>query len=285
LSAAAGLALALGSAFALNWGWLEQYGAARELPELTLRRPLHSLRLLFGNRAWLIGFWVGIAGWALYVGALALAPLSLVQGVSAGGIGILAALARRRGDTIDRPGWTGVIAAIVGLVLIAVSLAGGALTASHPRPAALAVWLGLSAVVAALTFMWRGGIAAGVLYGAGDVATKAAVFGGAWLAAAPLVLAAHGLAFVALQLGFQRADALQTAGAASLLTNALPIAAGLVLFHEQLPSGPLGTIRVLGFVLVIGAAGLLTGRRQVSSTTRSATSSRLPGQPSRNVAS
>jgi hypothetical protein len=46
-----------------------------------------------------------------------------------------------------------------------------------------------------------------------------------------------------------------------VLTNALPIAAGLVLFDEALPSGALGTVRLVGFVLVIGAAGLLARDR------------------------
>jgi hypothetical protein len=284
VSVGAGLALALGSAFALNWGWLVQHGVVRDLPQLSLRRPLQSLRLLFAHRGWLVGFVVGLAGWAMYVAALALAPISLVQAVSAGGIGLLAALARRRGDVVGRASWVGVAAATVGLVFIAVSLAGGAITAAAPRPPALALWLAVSGVAAAVTFFARGGVAAGVLYAAGDVATKAAVFGGAWLVVVPVVLIAHGLAFVALQLGFQRGDALQTAGTASLLTNALPIAAGLVLFHEQLPSGALGTLRVLGFVLVIGAAGLLSGR-QASSTTRSEITSHVPGQASRNAVS
>src|SRR5262249_27049151 len=247
--------------------------------------PLQSLAILFADRSWVIGFVVGLAGWAAYVAALALAPISLVQGVSAGGIGILAALAHRRGDAIDRAGWVGVGAAILGLVFIAVSLAGGALTAAAPSPGALAVWLAVSGVLAASTFFPRGGVAAGILYAAGDVATKAAVFGGRWLLVVPAILAAHGLAFVALQLGFQRADALQTAGTASILTTALPIAAGLVLFHEELPAGPLGVLRVLGFVLVIVAAGVLSGRSQASSATRSATSTRVPGQASRNVLS
>ena len=138
---ALGLALALGSAFALNWGWLVQHGATRDLPSLTLRRPLASLRVLFRDRSWLLGFTVGLAGWALYVGALALAPLSLVQGTAAGGIGLLAALAHRRGDAVDRSDWWGVAAAAAGLILIAVSLAGGAVSATRPQPAALSAWL------------------------------------------------------------------------------------------------------------------------------------------------
>src|SRR5207253_429041 len=82
--------LALASAAALNWGFLAQHGAAASLPRLTPRRPVRSLRLLFATRRWLAGFLVGIGGWALYTAALRLAPLSLVQAASAGGIGLLA---------------------------------------------------------------------------------------------------------------------------------------------------------------------------------------------------
>jgi hypothetical protein len=46
----AGLGLALASAGALNWGFFTQHGVASRLPALSLRRPLASLRLLFGAR-------------------------------------------------------------------------------------------------------------------------------------------------------------------------------------------------------------------------------------------
>jgi hypothetical protein len=89
------------------------------------------------------------------------------------------------------------------------------------------------------------------------VGTKAAVRGHVWLLLIPALLACHGLAFVALQLGFQRGGALATAGVASLLTNALPIAAGVVIFHEALPGGILGVTRALAFGLVVAGAALL----------------------------
>ena len=60
------------------------------MPPLSPRRPLASLRLLLGNRVWLGGFGTETAGWLVYVAALRLAPLSLVQAVSASGIAILA---------------------------------------------------------------------------------------------------------------------------------------------------------------------------------------------------
>jgi hypothetical protein len=99
-----------------------------------------------------------------------------------------------------------------------------------------------------------------VLYAAGDVGTKAAVGGGARLVFMVPVLACHGLAFVALQLGFQRGGALATAGVATLFTNALPIVAGVALYKEPLPGGALGALRVLAFAsVIVGAAVLARG--------------------------
>jgi hypothetical protein len=283
MTVGAGLVLALLSAFALNWGWLEQHGATQELPALSGRTPVRSLRLLFGNRTWLVGFVVGLAGWAFYVAALALAPLSLVQATSAGGIGILAALAHRRGHAAQ---WPAVYVAVAGLGLLAVSLVGGAPKSTTVSLGALIVWLSASAILAALLGV-RGsgaglGLAAGALYAAGDVGTKAAVHGGAWLLVVPVVLAAHGAAFVALQIGFQRGTPLATAGTSTLLTNALPIAAGVALFHEHLPGGALGVLRVIAFASVVVAAAMLA--RQPIETTRSAISMAEPALP-RNSAS
>jgi hypothetical protein len=268
MTTSAGLVLALLSAFALNWGWLAQHSAAQALPPLSVRRPLRALRSLFTHRGWVVGFVTGLAGWAFYVAALTLAPLSLVQAVSAGGIGVLALLAHRRGDRLPGSQWVAVAVATVGLALLGASLAGGD---THGRVAslgALALWLVVSAGIATLagtTGAWVAagaglGLAAGTLYAAGDVATKAATFGGRWLALVPIVLAAHGLAFVVLQLGFQRGRAIATVGSSTLATNALPIVGGIALFHERLPGGALGDARMLAFVCVVVAATLLARR-------------------------
>ena len=58
-----GLVLALGAALALNWSYVAQHTVATGLPPLSARRPLYSLRLLFGNLRWLLGMIVGIGGW------------------------------------------------------------------------------------------------------------------------------------------------------------------------------------------------------------------------------
>src|SRR5436305_3278937 len=260
---AEGLALALLSAGALNWSYFVQHGAASGLPPLTLRKPLRSLATLCGNRRWLVGFFTGIGGWALYVATLALAPLSLVQASSAGGLGVLAALT----GVTSRRERLAVGTAIAGLALLGVSLAGSNEAAGHVSLGGAAVWMVVSAAVAALAagpaanVIARGaglGIAAGILYAPGDVGTKAAVTGGFHVAFVPALLACHGLAFVALQLGFQRGGALPTAGLATLWTNALPIAAGMTVFGEPLPGGLLGASRIAAFGAVVTGAALLT---------------------------
>src|SRR3954471_10768585 len=189
MTLAAALALSLLSATALNWGYLTQHGAARDLPPLSFRAPIRSLRSLFSDLSWLAGFVVGILGWVFYVAALALAPLSLVQGISAGGIGVLAALARRRGDPTTRFQSRAIVVAMLGLALLAISLAGGTTNAHATKPGDVIVWLVALGVCAALSAssglrLAAGaslGVAAGLLYAAGDIATKAATFGGAWV--------------------------------------------------------------------------------------------------------
>ena len=47
------------------------------------------------------------------------------------------------------------------------------------------------------------------------------------------------------------------AGLATLLTNALPIAAGMIVFAEPLPGGWIGAIRIVAFAAVIAGAVLL----------------------------
>lgn len=263
MSLAGGLLLALASTVALNWGWVEQHHAAAALPPLSVRRPLHSLALLFRSRAWLVGFVTGIGGWVLYVAAVALAPLSLVQAISAGGIGVIAYFARSRGAVLSRFQLGAVIVSFVALALLAVSLGEGQAHSQAPSVRPLVVWLAVSAACAlaapAAPLVGGAGLgaAAGILYAAGDVATKGAVHGGEWLLLVPIVLAAHGLAFVSLQFAFQRGTALASAGLSTLLTNALPIAGGIFLFGEHLPLGALGDVRIVSFVLVVAAAALL----------------------------
>jgi len=269
-----GFAVAVASAVAIGGGYGLQHEGASSLPPLTLRRPLHSLGLLARHRRWTIGFFTGIGGWVLYVVALRLAPLSLVQAASAGGIGVLALRGR-----LGRAERLGVGAALGGLVLLAITLGAHAPT-GRGTIAGVAVWIAVSAAAAGGATLLRTapalGAAAGVLYAAGDVGTKAAVHGGTRLVFVPVLLACHGLAFVCLQLAFQRGAPLASAGLAVLWTNTLPIVAGAVLFSESLPGGWRGDVRVAAFVLVLLGAVALSRSQMPGGSTPSATSTGPP---------
>jgi len=179
-------------------------------------------------------------------------------------------LIRLRGGRLSGRERLAVAASVGGLLLLGLSLPSGTGHAAAPGWAAPLGWVAVSLVLAAVAAVpgaaaLRPGaglaVAAGLLYSAGDVATKAAV-GGVHPAAlfAALLLACHGLAFVALQLSFQRGPALATAGVATLLTNAAPILAGLLVFSERMPGGPAGIARGLGFAAtVLGGALLARG--------------------------
>jgi drug/metabolite transporter (DMT)-like permease len=267
-----GLLLALATAAAFNWSWVAQHTITSQLPPLTIRRPLRSLALLFGHRRWLFAFLIGVSGWGFYIVAVHLAPLSLVQAVSAGGIAFLAVLAQRAlGERLPRKEWAGVGVAVVGLVFLAASLAGGEQHARQASWVAVAAWFAASAVAAGFSvgplapLLAPGagfGLAAGLMYAAADVGTKAAWYGGCYLLLIVPVWACHGIAFSLIQLSFQRGRALATAGLSSFCMNALPIAGGILVYHERVPGGALGALRVLAFIcVVIGAAAVARKER------------------------
>src|SRR5207244_11124614 len=82
-------------------------------------------RLLLGDRPWLIGFAMESSGFLLYVAALALAPLSLVQSIAAGGIGVLAfASAHMARRQLTRVELAGVLLSVLGLAARGVSPVG-----------------------------------------------------------------------------------------------------------------------------------------------------------------
>jgi hypothetical protein len=272
MTAQIGLALLLtvASACLINWGYLAEHAAASTLPPLRARRPLRSLRLLLGSRRWLLGFASESAGFSLYVVAVALAPLALVQAVAAGGIGVLALLvARTTGSRLQTRERVGVAVAIGGLVLLALSLVGGSEQGGVGAWHGIALWLGASVAAATVTIGWGMtrpesgavlGAAAGILFAAGDVATKVLVGGGDHLAIAPAMIAFYAAGTVVLQMGFQRGRALTTAGIATLGTNAIPIGAAMTLFAEPLPGGLLGLLRIASFAAVVAGAVALAPR-------------------------
>lgn len=263
---ATGLLLALAASVVLNGSFYVQHEAASGLPPVSLRRPLHSLRLLFTDLRWFAGWLAGWLGWGLYILALRFAALSLAQAVAAGGVGLIAFLAARRGRMqLSRRERLATVACLAGLALVAASLAGRQVSAQSHDWRPVAAWVvacvllaGLSVVTSRRVLAAGAGLGAagGLLYAGGDIATKAAV-SSVGLVFVAVLLACHLLGFVALQLSFQRGNALATAGLSTLLNNTVPIAAGLVVFHEGLPAGVFGAVRVIGFLAVVLGAALI----------------------------
>ena len=86
---------------------------------MRVRHPLRSAADLFRSRWFAIGWGVAVGAWVLHVGALALAPLSIVQAVLSGGLVFLAVFAERFfGFRLGRRQWAGVIVTAAGLAII-----------------------------------------------------------------------------------------------------------------------------------------------------------------------
>ena len=207
-----GLLLAFLSAVTINLGFFAQHRASNTLPALSARHPWSALKVLFTDGRWLLGYVVGLAGWGLYVAALLYAPISLVQAVSAGGLGLLALFVWRVAHLrFSGREQAAIAASTTGVVLLCISFVAGA-----PRPATIAthtvaIWIGCMVVAAGMSwrpgslFMRPGaglGTAAGLCFAAGDVSTKAFV-SGRGLLFVPVLVVSLVLGFVALQLAFR----------------------------------------------------------------------------------
>jgi hypothetical protein len=261
-----GLCLALVSALAVNWAYTMEHDAVATLPPLTARHPFRSLRLLLRSRAWLIGLGTETLGWLVYVSALALAPLSLVQAVSASGIAVLAFVGvHGHPSRLSIRERLAVGIALLGLVLLSLSLVGTRPASHAPHgggavvciAAAAGAAIALTALRVPLSRAAALGLAAGLLFSNGDISAKLVSFGGIWLVALVPLVACYGAGTGVLQAAFQHGSALTAAGIATLVTNAVPIAAGFVLFGEALPHGLKGALQIAAFASIVASAGLL----------------------------
>jgi drug/metabolite transporter (DMT)-like permease len=268
------LVLALASTTLTSLAYLREHGAVVALPPLSLRNPLRSVQLLLASHAWLAAFAMESGGFALYVAALALAPLALVQSVAAGGIGILAVATARLGHRrLTTRESVGAGVSVLGLLFLSLSLIGGGDRGGHGSLVAIGLWLGgtcaAGAIVLTVGRAFVGaaaadGIAGGLLFSVGDIAIKVATQGGARAGFVLAAILGYLLGTSLLQVGYQRGAALTIAGLATLLTNALPIAAGNLLLHETLPNGGARVLRVLAFATVTAGAILLARPQAVA---------------------
>lgn len=275
-----GLALALASALATNVAFLFKHRGAVLAPPVRVRHPLRSAADLFRSRWFTVGWIVAVGAWGLHVGALALAPLSIVQAVLSGGLVFLAVLAERYfGFHLGRRQLLGLLITAVGLTVIGLTSGRQAGDAPGYALAALIVVectiLGLATGLAmvshrlGLSPAGQGmllGAAAGALFGVSDIAIKYltdAVQGGVldlispWAFAA---LAASVISFYASARGLQLGPGVEVIAFTSVAANLTAIVGGILVFRDPIGTGPVAiTGRMLAFVLVIAGAALMPG--------------------------
>jgi len=276
LSVQIGLVLAVATAFASVVGFLYKHRGAVESPEIEWRRPIRTSLALFRNRWYTLGILIAVGSWGLHVGALALAPISLVQAVIAGGLVLLTVTADKLfAHTVTRRERVGVALAALGLAFLAATIEGAGDSAHNDYEAAtLTIFLlsvtGLSIAVAlagARTRHRQGvafGASAGLLWAVSDTAIKAQTgeFGNGVVATFvdPLVLVITVASFAGLVVSaksLQIGKAVPVIAVTSVAANALTIAAGPIVFGDPMPDGTVATVlRILAFVLVLAAAAL-----------------------------
>lgn len=276
-----GLVMALCCAVVGILGMLLKQRGAQDAAPVEWRRPVRSSVALLSNKVYAVGMAVAMAGWGFHVAALALAPISVVQSVIAGGLVLLTPLAERVfHHRVTSREWAGVAMAAVGLALLAATL-GDTGDSAHDEygGGTLAVYLavlvagGFACVVSVLGDTPRAGVvlalSSGLIWGASDVSIKALsghLDSDGWgvmvhpLALVILVLSLLGV--VVSGRSFQLGPAVAVIAVTSVAVNVVTIAAGPVVFGEPLPEDPGAlAVRMLAFALVVCGAALTPGPR------------------------
>jgi drug/metabolite transporter (DMT)-like permease len=223
-----------------------------------VRHPLRSAVDLFRSRWFAVGWVVAVGARVLHVGALALAPLSIVQAVLSGGLVFLAVFAERFfGFRLGRRQWAGVIVTAAALAII--GLTSGSADDADPPGYALAALIAIECgvlvvgtAVAAISTHRRIplgaqglllGAAAGALFGVSDIAIKylaEAAQDGAlelispWSVAA---VAASAVAFYASARGLQIGPGVEVIALTSVAANLTAIIGGILVFRDPIGTG------------------------------------------------
>lgn len=276
-----GIALALVCALLSNVAFFFKHRGACESPDVDIKHPLKTAKSLWSSKWFALGMVIAIVAWLFHVAALAVAPLSVVQVVLAGGVVLIAVLADRVfGMTVGRRQWWGLACTAVGLMLLVVTLpkAHGD-HSTFSLPAMIAFEAGLFGIGGLLIAGPRVGApaehhgvmlgaAAGVLFGVSDVAIKAltGILGDAGVLGVVLspwlwtAIAASVVAFYSSARGLQTGEAVPVIAITGTAANVSCIAGGILVFGDPLPSTAFGiVVQAVAFLLVIVASALTPG--------------------------
>ena len=99
----------------INIGKALQKKGTKSLPKLTVKKDV--LKTYFSNETWKLGLGLDVIGGLMMIVALAIAPVSVVQPVSAGGVAILAGFSHMFLDEkLKEKEWIGVWCAVLGTI-------------------------------------------------------------------------------------------------------------------------------------------------------------------------
>jgi hypothetical protein len=273
-----GILLALACALASNVGFLYKHRGACTAAAVDMRRPLRTAGCLFRSRLFAIGMLIAAGAWVFHVAAMALAPMSMVQAVLAGGVVLLAVMAERLfGLRIGRRQWFGLAMTAVGLMMLGATLP--PVHGAHSRFSVPGMIAFEAFLIAAGTLLIMGprigaprehhgfmlGAAAGILFGVSDVAIKAisgvvGAHGAAGLLSPWMLVtvAASVAAFYASAKGLQDGEAVPVIAVTGAAANVAGIVGGIIVFGDPLSGNPLWlVVQCLAFVLVLMAAWMM----------------------------
>jgi len=284
---ALGIVAAVGASLLYNTSIALQALEVRGVPgEHSLRPSL--IGELVRNRRWLGATGLGLLGWPLEIGALLLAPLTVVQPCLASGLILLLWLgAKKLGETPGSREWTAVAAIVLGVT--GVALAAPERTTDHADAGAIALALGLVAIPIAAPYALRTRFrhlppSSGVKVGSGaGIATLAVVSAGcgyAWTAIASKLLtdelaagallvavawlatavASEGLALLSEMSALQNRPATHVAPTMFAVQILVPVLLAPLIFGESWGATPLGGVALVASMAVaVGGTVLLAG--------------------------
>src|SRR6476659_1207016 len=274
-----GIALALACALVANLGFFYKYRGANEVPKVDIRHPWRSAKALYSSKWFTLGMITATASWGLHVGALALAPMSVVQVALAAGVVFIAVMADRLfGFEVGRRQWIGLSLMAAGLAVLGITAP--AMHGAHSQ-FSVAAMIGFEAGLFGLGgLLIMGpriggpvehhgimlGAAAGILFGVSDTAIKAltgitGAHGLLGLLLSPWLLVAvlaSIVAFYASARGLKDGDAVPVIAITGTAANIAGITGGILVFGDPMAGSLLGlTLQAIAFVAVIVAAAMM----------------------------
>jgi drug/metabolite transporter (DMT)-like permease len=278
------VALVASCLFAL--GLLMMKSRAYRLPVAKGADTLQAIAVWIRDPVWSAGLVVQTVGYALNVVALSGAPISMVSVMMQGGIALFVLFAVVFLGERARPReWAGIAITITGMAILGALLSVGETQAPTDNQAMILISIILLVVgflplrISRLQDNGVGAaISSGIIFGLASLYTKAMTDDYEMRSTIELayriitnpyvygVIVGNIVGMVVLQNSFSSARGIIAMPLSSALSNIVPIAGGIVVFGEGLPSeSTAATMRVVAFVLtVLGSALLANAQEEIS---------------------